>query len=74
MRGWERVTTVTCPLTGRESHLLELRQDDPATGQVLILGRRCSLDLACNQEPELYCRWAYTNPDKDPLEGLWAAS
>lgn len=70
MTRWEIAETRWCHAPQRRAELL-VKRVYPA--DILydmqgprVVAQKCSCDLECNQLG-VSCRWAYTNPDKDPF-------
>lgn len=68
---WEVIDKTHCVYTGQAADLLEQRLyfDDPMpdVGRPFkVLARKCSLATECNLAG-FSCKWAYTNPDRDPF-------
>ena len=70
---WIRTQTFHCPHLDAEAHIYERRvypnDPIPSLQGPRILARRCSLAIECNLA-EVPCRYAFTNPDLDPLNLL----
>jgi len=69
--GWMVVSRIWCRRLSEEVELLEQRAylDDPLPDvgrPYKVLARKCSAGLECNLNG-FSCRWAYTNPNADPL-------
>ena len=68
---WESVKKVRCDRLAQEAELLEERiyVEDlmPGVGRPYkVRARKCSLGMDCHLAG-FSCRWAYTNPNYDPL-------
>lgn len=68
---WVPVDNKWCELIEKDVALEELRAFPDGLnyefGCYLVLGRRCTADVACNLSG-IQCRWAYTNPTIDRFE------
>jgi hypothetical protein len=69
---WVTTGKKYCNLIEREAALEEHRmfptgQVNRELGSYLVMGRRCTADVACNLSG-IQCRWAYTNPTIDRFD------
>jgi hypothetical protein len=68
---WEVIGKASCVYTGEQAELQEQRvylgEPLPDVGHPYkVLARRCSRATECNLA-SYACKWAYTNPDRDPF-------
>ncbi|MDW8327421.1 MAG: hypothetical protein RMK99_12705 [Anaerolineales bacterium] len=68
---WKVVRKINCVYTGQPAELLEQRlyfdEHVPDVGlPYRVLARKCSQATECNLAG-YSCRWAYTNPGRDPF-------